>query len=146
MDVAVSFVLLLVLTPAMAPVMFLKWRKKQRLTIHLSESTATALFLFLPYNQYRWTNWYLLFWYVLTGKISLVGSPIIPDKKPHFANVKPGITGFRQLSETRLFHEDEKRMHELFYLQNYSIWLDFDVLLKTLIYRRKTLSEIDRTC
>lgn len=145
MDVAVSFVLLLILTPAMAPVMFFTWRKKQRLIIHLSESTATALFLFLPYNQYRWTNWYLLFWYVFTGKISLVGSPIIPDKKPHFANVKPGITGFRQLSETRLFHEDEKRMHELFYLQNYSIWLDFDVLLKTLIYRRPTLSEIDRT-
>lgn len=144
LDLGVSLLLLLLLTPAMAvPVL---WNRKSRewCTVWVSDSLSYRIPLFLPYVRHRWKNRYLLVWQVVLGRFSLVGSPIIPGRKPRFANVKPGLTGFRQLSEKRLHHDDEKHMHELYYLQNYSIWMDLDVLVKTLIYRHPTLQGIDR--
>lgn len=143
LDIITASVCLVFLTPFFAIPAVYHRKSKQHLKLFISDERAHTISLFLPYSKYRWLNRYVLMWYVWTGKISLVGGPIIPDRKPHFANVKPGLTGFRQLSENRLFHEEEKQQHELFYLQNYSIWLDLDILIKTLIYRRSTLASID---
>jgi O-antigen biosynthesis protein len=145
LDLVVSLPLLVLLTPVMLLPVIARHRRRTPLRIPVSDSVAHTIPLFLPYSSHRWKNRYLLLWKVATGKISMVGGPVIPDRKPRFANVKPGLTGFRQLSENRLYHEDEKQMHELYYLQNYSIWLDLDVLAKTLIYRHPTLEMIDRS-
>ncbi len=143
LDLAVSTLLLILMTPLfLVPSLFFHHRKKQ-LGIRLSDIRSFTIFLFLPYKKYRWINRYLLLWNVWKGKVSLVGAPIIPGRLPHFANVKPGLTGFRQLSENKLYHEEEKQQHELYYLQNYSVWMDLDVIIKTLIYRRPTLRSID---
>ncbi len=144
LDLAVSLFLLLILTPLLAIPVLLRRKHRKSLRIHISDTRMHSIPLMLPYGKHRWKNRYLLIWQVFIGKMSLVGSPIMPEKKPRFANVKPGLTGFRQLSENRLYHEDEKLMHELYYLQNYSIWMDLDVLAKTLIYRRRTLEIIDK--
>ncbi len=143
LDLSVSMLLLAVLTPFMAIPVIIKRRKRQNVNIFFSDSQSKNLALLLPYDQHRWINRYLLLWYVWMGRLSLVGGPIIPDRKPHFANVKPGLTGFRQLSDNRLFHEEERQQHELYYLQNYSVWLDLDILIKTLVYRHPTLQSID---
>jgi len=145
LDLGLSFIMVLLLTPLLAlPVIFSR-KKISRLNLYMSESRRITVPLILPYSEHRWRNRYMLLLQVLAGKVSLVGSPVIPDKKPHFANVKPGLTGFRQLSENRLYHEDEKQMYELFYLQNYSVWMDLDILVKTWMYRRPTLSPIDES-
>jgi O-antigen biosynthesis protein len=145
LDLSISLFLLIILTPLFAIPTLLGWKHRKLLNIHLSDTRLYSIPLMLPYAKHRWRNRYLLLWQVLRGKMSLVGSPIIPDRKPRFANVKPGLTGFRQLSENRLYHEDEKQLHELYYLQNYSVWMDLDVLAKTLIYRRRTLENIDQS-
>ncbi|MEX0680583.1 MAG: glycosyltransferase [Balneolales bacterium] len=143
LDLTVSSVCVIVMTPFFIfPILFNR-RRRNELNIYITESKAVKCALFLPYVKYRWKNRYLFMCYVLLGRLSLVGSPVIPDREPKFANVKPGLTGFRQLSENRLYHEDEKLQHELFYLQNYTIWMDLDIILKTLIYRRKSLESID---
>ena len=142
-DLMVAGAAVVVLTPLLAVPVFLSLPKRKQIQLFLSEHHSHSIGLILPYNRHRWKNRFLLLWYVLVGKLSLVGGPVIPDRKPHFANVKPGLTGFRQLSENRLYHEEEKQQHELFYLQNYSVWMDFDILIKTLIYRRPTLNGID---
>jgi lipopolysaccharide/colanic/teichoic acid biosynthesis glycosyltransferase len=74
----------------------------------------------------------MLIFYVLIGKISFVGSPIIENRKHIPLYYKPGITGLRQLNESRLFRDSEKEKFELFYVQNYSIWMDVDILVKSL--------------
>jgi Undecaprenyl-phosphate glucose phosphotransferase len=86
---------------------------------------------------------------VLRGEMSLVGP------RPHAAahnseyeqriatyacryHVKPGITGWAQVNgyrgETRTVELMEKRVeHDLWYINNWSIWLDLKILLKTLV-------------
>ncbi len=51
--------------------------------------------------------------------------------------VKPGITGLAQVKgwrgETEVIDKMEKRVeHDLVYIQNWSLWLDFKIILKTL--------------
>lgn len=97
--------------------------------------------LYYPVREHIWKNRYLLFAEVVRGRLSLVGPPITALEKPVYANVKPGLTGFRQLHEEALFHEEERQRHERYYLQNYSIWLDMDIMFKTLWRRKKTLGQ-----
>jgi len=143
LDLSISLPLLLLLTPLLLPPVLIQRKNRTPLRIRVSDALTHTIPLYMPYGSHKWKNRYLLLWHVVTGKISMVGAPILPDRQPRFANVKPGLTGFRQLSESRLYHEDEKQMHELYYLQNYSIWLDVDVLVKTLLYRHATLQGID---
>ncbi|MDG5768010.1 glycosyltransferase [Balneolales bacterium ANBcel1] len=144
LDLTVSTPLILVMAPVFTLPAILRHHKKKSVEINISDTKKHTISLFLPYRESRWMNRFLLLWYVWIGRISLVGSPIIPDRVPHFANVKPGLCGLRQLSENQLYHEEEKVRYELYYLQNYSVWLDLDLILKTLIYRRPTLEPIDR--
>ena len=144
LDFWVSSVLLLVTTPFFLIPTLLSSHKKEPVNLLLSEVTICQILLLRPYRNHRWINRYLLLWYVWTGKLSFVGKPLIPDKKPYFPNVKPGLTGLRQLSENRLFREEEKKQYELFYLKNYSVWMDIDLIVKTLIYQRSTLDTIDK--
>ncbi|MCC5927449.1 MAG: glycosyltransferase [Bacteroidetes bacterium] len=87
--------------------------------------------LWQPYEQALWANRYMQLWYIFTGKISFVGAPIIENREDIPVYYKPGLTGLRQINEKRLFREKEKQAFELHYVQNYSIWLDIDVLFRT---------------
>jgi exopolysaccharide biosynthesis polyprenyl glycosylphosphotransferase len=76
---------------------------------------------------------------VLTGQMSLVGPrpPLVYEvrcyKDWHRArfHVKPGITGLWQVSgRNRLHFEDMVRL-DIFYIENWSPWLDLKIMLKT---------------
>lgn len=81
---------------------------------------------------------------VLLGDMSLVGPrperPVFVDKfrqeVPGYMlrhKVKTGITGWAQVNGWRGSTSIEKRIEcDLFYIQNWSIWLDFKILLMTL--------------
>ncbi len=88
---------------------------------------------------------------VLTGDVSLVGP------RPHALshdheyeqrvslyarrhNVKPGITGWAQIhgyrSETDTDEKMRKRVeYDLFYIDNWSLWLDLQIMARTLLSR-----------
>jgi Undecaprenyl-phosphate glucose phosphotransferase len=88
---------------------------------------------------------------VLTGEMSLVGP------RPHALshdhdferrislyarrhNVKPGITGWAQINgyrgETDTDEKIRKRVeHDLFYIDNWSLWLDLKIIARTLLSR-----------
>jgi len=75
---------------------------------------------------------------VIRGEISLVGPrAIVPEEinqaqaKNQIVSVKSGITGFAQISGRRDLSFEEKRKLDLYYVQNWSFWLDIIILVKT---------------
>jgi len=76
---------------------------------------------------------------VLRGEISFVGPrALIPEelaayKKRHtILSVKSGITGLAQVSGRRDISFEERRTLDLYYVQNWSLWLDIVILTKTI--------------
>ncbi len=76
---------------------------------------------------------------VLKGDISLVGPrALVPEelnqyaKKHAILSVKSGLTGFAQISGRKDIDFDERRKLDVYYVQNWSFWLDLIILLKTL--------------
>ncbi|MGF7229585.1 MAG: exopolysaccharide biosynthesis polyprenyl glycosylphosphotransferase [Candidatus Saccharibacteria bacterium] len=76
---------------------------------------------------------------VVKGDISLVGPrALIPrelaeySKRHTILSVKSGITGLAQVSGRRDISFDERRKLDLYYVQNWSLWLDIVILAKTL--------------
>ncbi len=87
---------------------------------------------------------------VLKGDMSLVGPrPHLPEevakyKKHHkrVLTIKPGMTGLAQISgRSDLVFDDEVKL-DIFYIENWALWLDIVILIKTpfvLIRKRKAL-------
>jgi len=69
---------------------------------------------------------------ILRGSMSFIGAPLIRDGEEAPIKYKKGLTGLRQINEHRLFRIEEKHQYELHYLKFYSIWMDFDILIKQL--------------
>lgn len=78
---------------------------------------------------------------VLFGDMSLVGPrPIIPaelehygDRSASFLALKPGITGLWQISgRSDISYEDRVKL-DIYYVENWSLWLDLRILVKTVL-------------
>jgi len=84
---------------------------------------------------------------VIKGDLSLVGPrPILPQevKMAHGSSallhsVKSGVTGLWQVSGRSELSFDERIELELFYVQNWSFWLDIKIIFKTVgvVFKRK---------
>jgi exopolysaccharide biosynthesis polyprenyl glycosylphosphotransferase len=75
---------------------------------------------------------------VIKGDMSLVGPrPLEPfelknyDKKNLMLSVKTGLTGLAAVSGRRAITFEERRALDLYYVQNWSLWLDIVILAKT---------------
>ena len=79
-------------------------------------------------------------WNVLKREMSLIGPrPIVTDEIPYyddnfeiFKQVLPGMTGMWQISGRNDLSYDERIGLDVYYVQNWSIWLDLHILLHTL--------------
>ncbi|MCD6204220.1 MAG: glycosyltransferase [Candidatus Marinimicrobia bacterium] len=71
---------------------------------------------------------------ILRGKMSFVGSELL-TANPHLRHLrcKPGMTGLFQLQETHNPNEIDKQNYEYYYMQNHSLFLDVEILLKALL-------------
>jgi lipopolysaccharide/colanic/teichoic acid biosynthesis glycosyltransferase len=78
-------------------------------------------------------------WNVLLGEMSLVGPRMITpaelekygDAGRIFQLVKPGITGYWQIQGRQEVTYDERVRMDLFYLSQWSLWLDLKILVET---------------
>ncbi len=77
---------------------------------------------------------------VLKGDISLVGPrALVPQELKNYAfkdlllSVKSGITGLAQISGRRDISFEERRALDLYYVQNWSFWMDIKILFRTVI-------------
>jgi exopolysaccharide biosynthesis polyprenyl glycosylphosphotransferase len=78
---------------------------------------------------------------VLKGDLSLVGPrALIPEemnefhKKHMILSVKSGLTGLAVISGRRNIPFEERRKLDLYYVQNWSFWLDIVIILKTTVH------------
>ncbi|HET6819256.1 MAG TPA: sugar transferase [Candidatus Limnocylindria bacterium] len=79
-------------------------------------------------------------WNVLTGSMSLVGPrPPLPEEVEQYdiwhrrrLSMKPGITGLWQVEARHEPDFDALVEHDLVYIDDWSIWLDFKILARTL--------------
>ncbi|HKJ45934.1 MAG TPA: glycosyltransferase [Balneolales bacterium] len=140
-DIIVSLILIILMMPFVLPALIIQWNKKDVISISGKFPNSTVS-LFSPYLKHKWKNRYLLYWQILKGKISFVGAPLTSIRNEDLT-YKRGMTGLRQINESRVYHESEKERYEIYYLQNYSIWLDIDILLKTLAGKSKPLISLD---
>ena len=77
---------------------------------------------------------------VLRGEMSIVGPrPPIPYEVEFYEawhrkrlDMKPGITGLWQVSGRNRLTFDEMVRLDLFYIENWSLWLDLKIILRTL--------------
>ncbi len=78
-------------------------------------------------------------WNVLRGSMSLVGPrPHLPKEVQNYEkqqkkllNIKPGITGLAQVSGRSDLEFAEEARLDIFYIENWSFWLDLIILIKT---------------
>ena len=75
---------------------------------------------------------------IVKGDISLVGPRSLQpqeleshDKKDLILAVKSGLTGLAQVSGRRSISIEERRKLDLYYVQNWSLWLDLTIIAKT---------------
>ena len=76
---------------------------------------------------------------VLKGEMSLVGPrPALPHQLEKYSEfekkrleMKPGITGWAQVNGRNLLSWKERIKLDVWYIQNWSLWLDFKILLMT---------------
>ena len=93
-------------------------------------------------TSHTWKNRMRLLGYILSGELSLVGSPIIQDIKSSSSTVKEGISGIVQINQNKIQNPDDAESFELYYLQNYSVWMDIDILIKTLFNGPRVIDEL----
>lgn len=76
---------------------------------------------------------------VFRGEMSLVGPRPAPlhhldkydDRQRNRLNMKPGITGWAQVNGRIALYWPERIELDLWYVENYSLWLDLKILFKT---------------
>ena len=76
---------------------------------------------------------------VWIGKMSLIGPrPHLPEEVARYADhhrrvlmIKPGITGMAQVSGRSDLDFDEEVRLDTYYIENWSLWLDLQIFLKT---------------
>lgn len=88
-------------------------------------------------------------WNILRGDLSLVGPrPLLiayldiytPEQRRRH-NVKPGITGWAQVNGRNEISYNERFAMDVWYVDNWSLWLDIKILLKTVpkVFKREGL-------
>ncbi|ASK26855.1 sugar transferase [Neisseria chenwenguii] len=79
-------------------------------------------------------------WNVLRGEMSLVGPrpllmhylPLYNDFQNRRHEMKPGVTGWAQVNGRNAISWDEKFAYDVWYIDNYSLWLDVKILFLTI--------------
>ena len=87
-------------------------------------------------------------WNVIKGEMSIVGPrpllmeylPLYNEQQAKRHNVRPGITGYAQVNGRNAISWEKKFELDTWYVENRSLWLDFEIMLKTV---QKVLSKDD---
>jgi hypothetical protein len=81
-------------------------------------------------------NFWLINFYILTGKLTFVGAPItLKGDNNNNLIYKPGLTGLIQLNSDKQLDENEIKKYEIFYLKNQNLWLDIEIIFRSMFFK-----------
>ena len=133
-DIGLSLILVLLLSPFS---LFLPFKRDKLVSIPVYNGRAYKSLKLIDSEETInvWCNRLLASWWVLTGRVSFAGSDIYPGKGSGNGNkrFKTGLTGYSQINSDRISTIGEEEKFDLYYLQNYSVWLDIDILFKAFL-------------
>jgi hypothetical protein len=119
------------LTPVLGVAILVESREKMKLNLSWNGKNK-AVSLYRPLSEHRWKNLYILCWNVLKGDIRLVGAPLWPPIVLDYYGYEYGVTGLAQINNNRVFSKEDREQFDLYYLQNYSVWQDIDIVARTI--------------
>ena len=108
----------------------------QKKTVALSDGRTASLYELARGGRLARLLWLLP---VLTGRLSIVGRDLLAssDSGADRHWLKPGLTGLVQINRHRNLTEEEREKFQLFYLTNFNLMLDVEIILKTLLQQGK---------
>lgn len=102
-------------------------------------TASVMMFIFFPFNRaIKQKFYYNLLPDVLSGKYSLVGSPLENSTNNDTITnnettlLKPGLTGLSQLENNYFTSANDVDKYSIYYLKNYSVLLDIEIIIKWL--------------
>jgi lipopolysaccharide/colanic/teichoic acid biosynthesis glycosyltransferase len=135
-DIFLSALILLIAMPVwILPVIF-KWKNHETIFIWGKKGEKVGITQNIKRPFLGFLNRLFLILYIFIGRLSFVGAPLkrITERQPLYF-YKPGIFGFLQLNYSRVESAEEEERYELFYLKNQNIWLDLEIILKSIFGR-----------
>jgi len=77
---------------------------------------------------------------IIKGDMSIIGPrPALPSHLPRYTEwqkrrllMKPGVTGLAQVNGRNTLKWSKRIEYDIWYIENYSLWLDLKILLKTI--------------
>jgi GT2 family glycosyltransferase/lipopolysaccharide/colanic/teichoic acid biosynthesis glycosyltransferase len=128
---------LIILAPVVVPWAILLGYRLQRQTFLAKEDLTFNGYVFVKRNGNHlrpFIERFPLLFSIFIGDMSFVGSELL-TANPHIRRLrcKPGLTGLFQLQETHRPNEIDKQNYEYYYMQNHSLFLDVEILLKALL-------------
>jgi len=124
---------LLLLLPFMWTIFNVRSEKKREVTIFDGSGKKTLNLMNHQTFSSKIYNRWVLCYKIAIGEISFVGSPAGQVSEQDMTRYKTGLTGYVQINRERITNQQDQEQFDLHYLQNYSIWLDLDILFKALL-------------
>ncbi|MDZ5001311.1 hypothetical protein GNF79_20095, partial [Clostridium perfringens] len=87
----------------------------------------------------------------LKGDMSIVGPrpllveylPLYNEREIKRHNVLPGLTGWAQINGRNLLSWEERFEHDVWYVENWSLWIDIEIFFKTIlkVFKREGINQ-----
>lgn len=131
-DFSVSFTLLILMFPVG---LLLPFRKSKLTELSIFDGTADNKIWFVDGGggTDKWCNRFLASLWVMSGRISFTGSEVRQGDDNGAHKYKTGLTGYPQINSDRISTPKDAERFDLWYLQNYTVWLDIDILFKAFL-------------
>jgi GT2 family glycosyltransferase/lipopolysaccharide/colanic/teichoic acid biosynthesis glycosyltransferase len=124
-DLILSIVLLALFFIPTLPFLFGRKKIQKKTVYTTSEKTLRLLYS----DSSKILNLYLKIFQIFISKISFVGSEICENKsQTSIFDYKPGISGPAYVNAINIKTEQDKENYELHYLKNHNLFLDLDIL------------------
>lgn len=136
LDIGVSLLVLFLGLPWFFYLRLIKRAPLRRFELKYQKNEKVTYWIF-DTPRHRFAKLLPCFFSILLGEISLVGTVIVPQDGPHSTKnltytQKPGLAGLERIAKKSNMSEAEKQRYYLYYLKNYSLMLDIEILIKTI--------------
>jgi len=132
-DLILSSLGLLLLLPFSWAMLNTRDEEKREVTIFDGSRNKTIYLMNHQTLSSKIYNRWKLCYKIFAGNLSFIGSSAGPAPEQDTTRYKSGLTGYVQINRDRISTRQDQEQFDLHYLQNYSIWLDLDILFKALI-------------